>query len=100
MEKTSDIISDAQVIKVHANANFGDETPRQTLNGAVLSYAMGFTTGHTAMTILSEHGLLKAGQGYSRNLTVKGKKYARAMSIENFKEISALVGAVKDQNDD
>jgi hypothetical protein len=93
METTSDIISDAQLIKVHANANFGAKTPRQTLNGAVLSYAMGFSTGHTAMMILKEHGLLRAGRGYSRNLTVKGKKYARAMSIENFKEICALVGA-------
>lgn len=93
MEKASDIISDAQVIKVHANANFGDKTPRQTLNGAVLSYAMGFTTGHTAMTILHEHGLIKNSRSYSANLTVKGKRYARAMSVENFNQISALVGA-------
>ena len=93
MEKTSDIISESQLIKVHANANFGPETPRQTLNGAVLTYAMGFTTGHTAMTILREHGLIKKNSGYTANLTVKGKNYARAMSVENFKEISALVGA-------
>ena len=93
MEKTSDIISDAQLIKVHANANFGSKTPRQTLNGAVLSYAMGFTSGSTALAILRDHRLIKKNTGYTANLTVKGKKYARAMSSENFKEICALVGA-------
>ena len=93
METTKDIISDAQLVKVHASANFGPETPRQTLNGAVLSYAMGFSTGHTARTILLEHGLIKKNSGYSANLTAKGKNYARAMSVKNLSEISALVGA-------
>lgn len=93
IERPEDIISERRCIEVHANANFGDKTPRQILNGAVMSYAMGFSTGSAALMILREHGLVKKNSGYTANLTVKGKRYARAISIKNFKKICALVGA-------
>jgi|TARA_R110000782_G_scaffold30776_5_gene76399 hypothetical protein len=91
METPSEIIPDEQVKKVHANANFGDETPRQTLNEAVLAYAFGFGSGHTAMIILREHGLIGKPKGYTANLTAKGKRYARAITRDNFNEICALL---------
>jgi len=79
MRQLNEIISDEEIERVHANANFGDMTKRQVVNEGVLSYSMGYTTGHTMMTILREHGLITKPCGYKASLTEKGKEYLRAM---------------------
>ena len=75
------IISDEEIIHVHACANFGSMTPRDVVNDGVRKYAVGFTGGSTQVAILREHGLITAprGAGYRANLTEKGKRYARAI---------------------
>lgn len=92
-ERVEDIISDEQCTEVHGKANFGTSTPREVLNGAVLSYALGFTTGYTAMSIVREHGLITKPRGYKANLTDKGKRYVRAMTGTKFSELCTVVGA-------
>ena len=81
MGKTSDIISDAEVERVHANANFGSMSKRDVVDDGVLQYVFGYDTGHTQMTILREHGLLRASRprSYKADLSAKGKNYLRAM---------------------
>lgn len=82
MDAPERIISDEDVIRVHGYANFGDMSPREVLADGVRKYAIGYTSGHTQLCILLEHGLItkpKPGK-YSANLTKKGKRYARAIS--------------------
>ena len=80
--KPEEIISDEEVIRVHGYANFGDMSPREVVNDGVRKYAIGYSGGHTQLCILLEHKLItkpKPGR-YGANLTVKGKRYARAVS--------------------
>lgn len=81
MQTTSEVISDEEIERVHANANFGIMTKRDVVDDGVLKYAFGYSTGHTQMTILREHGLLRALRpgSYRADLSAKGKKYLRAM---------------------
>lgn len=81
-EPTKAIISDDQVEQVHANANFGGgETKRAVMEGGLVSYALGYSTGHTLMTILVEHGLIQRPRvgSHKARLTEKGFRYLRAM---------------------
>lgn len=78
-DSVKEIVSDNDVDRVHANANFGSMTKRQVVDEGVLKYAFGFSTGHTMMTILSEHGLIQKPTGYSSKLTKKGYRYLQAM---------------------
>lgn len=78
MERPEDIISDEEVERIHAHANFGSMTPREVLEDGVRKYAVGYNGGFTQMTILREHGLITKPKGYTANLTEKGKRYARA----------------------
>ena len=52
MRNPEEIITDAEIIRVHGYANFGDMTPREVVNEGVKKYAVGFTSGHTQMCIL------------------------------------------------
>ena len=81
MLTTSTIISDEEIERVHAYANFGDQSKRDVVDDGVLQYVFGYCTGHTQMTILREHGLLRASRGmsYRADLSAKGKDYLRAM---------------------
>jgi len=81
MTAPEEIISDAEIIRVHAYANFGSMAPRQVVNDGVRKYAVGFTGGATQVAILREHGLITTpkGCGYKADLTEKGKRYARAI---------------------
>lgn len=54
----TEIIPDANVERVHANANFGDRGKRQVINEGVLNTAFGYASGHTMLTILREHRLI------------------------------------------
>lgn len=71
------IISDEEIEKVHANANFGSTTKRDVVNFSVLKAASGYWGGHTEIEIAREHGLLIRSRDRSRKpaLTKKGKKY-------------------------
>ena len=108
MRNPEEIITDAEIIRVHGYANFGDMTPREVVNEGVKRYAVGFTSGHTQMCILREHGLIRKPKpgSYSAVLTAKGKAYARSIWWTHFKtrtptladvlavpEIAALVEA-------
>lgn len=79
MRNVEDIVTDAEVIRVHAYANFGPMSPREVVNDGVRKYAVGYSGGHTQQCILYEHGLIGKPKGYSANLTKKGKEYARAL---------------------
>jgi hypothetical protein len=87
----TEIISDADVDRIHANANFGDMPKRQVINEGVFKYAIGSHCGHTQTQILREHGLITQPRGPSENasLTAKGKRYARAV----FAHLSSAVAA-------
>lgn len=80
-EAPETIITDAEITRVHANANFGGMTPREVVNDGVRKYAAGYQGGSTQLAILREHGLITAQKGcsYKANLTEKGKKYARSI---------------------
>lgn len=76
----AEIISDAEVSRVHGNSNFGGMSPRDVLADGVLKYAMGYSGGHTQLCILLEHKLIrkpKPGRYFS-TLTKLGQKYLRA----------------------
>ena len=81
MTTTSEIISDEEIERVHAYANFGDMLKRDVVDDGVLQFVFGYDTGHTQMTILREHGLLRASKprSYRADLSAKGKDYLRAM---------------------
>lgn len=110
MRNPEEIITDAEIIRVHGYANFGDMTPREVVNEGVKKYAVGFTSGHTQMCILREHGLIRKPKpgSYSAVLTAKGKAYARSIWWTHFKtrtptladalampEVAALVEALR-----
>ena len=79
--RLAEIISDAEIIRVHAYANFGSMTPREVVNDGVRKTAVGYHCGHTQVCILREHGLITKSRGMSFdvNLTKKGKRYARVL---------------------
>ena len=87
----TEIISDADVDRIHANANFGDMPKRQVINEGVFKYAIGSHCGHTQTQILREHGLITQPRGPAENasLTAKGKRYARSV----FAHLSSAVAA-------
>lgn len=79
--KLAEIVSDDEIVKVHANANFGSMAPREVVNDGVRKTAVGYHCGHTQFTILREHGLITKPRAMSHdaNLTKKGKAYARVL---------------------
>jgi hypothetical protein len=82
MKPTHKIIDQAQVHSVHANANFGEGVSmRSVVDEGVLQYALGYSTGHTQMVILQEHGLINRPRAIRQQpvLSAKGKRYLRAM---------------------
>lgn len=91
-ESAADIISDAEIYRVHADANFGSMGKRQVVNEGVLKYAFGYSSGRTQMCILLEHGLIrKPAPGHWQSaLTKKGQRYLRAVFGEHFSKIAAL----------
>jgi len=67
-----DIITDEEITKVHANANFGDMDKRDVVNLGVLKCASGYHQGYTSTQIIREHGLISI---MDYKLTAKGRKY-------------------------
>ena len=74
-DNAHEIISDEEIEKVHANANFGDQPKREVVNCGVLKVACGFYQGHTSTQIITEHGLIDKGY----KLTAKGREYLWAV---------------------
>ncbi len=69
--KIEEIITDEQLSNAWGNASFGEISKREVVRCALLKYACGYSTGHTAMLILQELGLLTRKE----NLTTSGKQY-------------------------
>lgn len=87
------IVTDAEIERVHAKANFGSQTKRGVVNEGVLKAAFGYASGHTQMSILHEHGLIHQFRSTKRGagkLTVKGTKYLRAVYGPHFSEMTKL----------
>ena len=80
-KRPEDLISDAEIERVHGNANFGSMSKRRVVDEGVLKYAFGYTSGSTQLAILREHKLLRAPQpgSYASTLTKKGFRYLRAL---------------------
>ncbi len=74
--KPYEIIPDAEIFRVHANANFGEISKRDVVAQALLKCACGYSSGHTAQMIFAEHGLTISSRrkGVSA-LTQRGRKY-------------------------
>lgn len=72
-----EIISNEEIEKVHAYANFGSGiTKREVVNQGVLKCASGYYQGHTSKQICVEHGLIKGMYREEHyTLTEKGKAY-------------------------
>lgn len=66
-----EIISDEEVERVHANANFGGMSKRDVVNFGVLKCASGYHQGSTSESIIREHGLINK----EYELTAKGRTY-------------------------
>jgi hypothetical protein len=99
MTEAHDIISDEEIARVHANANFGSMTPREVVNDGVQKYAVGYQGGSTQVAILREHGLISKPKnyGYKANLTEKGKRYARAIYHDTLRaEIARLTASYRE----
>lgn len=74
--KADEIITDAKIHNVHADAGFEGMDKRDVVNQAVLKCACGLYQGSTSEAIIKEHGLINP-QGY--NLSIKGKAYLWAV---------------------
>lgn len=76
-----ELISDAEIARIHDHANFGSMSPRDVVNDGVRKYAVGYEGGSTQIAILLEHGLITKPRpgSYAANLTAKGKRYARVL---------------------
>lgn len=66
-----DIISDAEIDRVHSFADFGDSPKRNVVNDGLLKAACGSYQGSTSKWIIQKHGLIDN----NGELTVKGRKY-------------------------
>ena len=70
-ERPEDIISDEEIERVHANANFGGMKKRTVVDQGVLKCASGYYQGSTSNAIIKEHGLVNE----KYELTPKGRAY-------------------------
>lgn len=84
------IITEEEIERVHANANFGSLSKRKVVNDGVLKTSMGYIMGYTQLCILLEHGLVKNPKPgcYKTTLTQKGFKYLR--SILSYTDLAKL----------
>lgn len=91
----TEIITEEEVIKVHANANFGPQSPREVLDQGIVKYALGWRSGHTLFDILREHGLIHKPRGnrYDTALTSKGRRYLRA--LQGARTVAEICGYIK-----
>ena len=91
-ETVQDVVSDAEIERVHGRADFGSMTKRAVVNEGVLKYSMGYEGGWTQLHILQEHSLVAKFRGtYKSKLTKKkGTRYLRAMLGRHFRRLMEL----------
>lgn len=81
------ILSNAEIERVHANANYGDMSKREVVNNGVWHVLMDYHIGATTRQIIIELGLAVADENphLPVRLTDKGRKYAVALypSLDN-----------------
>jgi len=65
------LVSDEDLLESFKGTNFGSMPPREVVRYALLKYASVYRTGHTAMLILIDLGLITE----RHTLTRKGKLY-------------------------
>lgn len=85
-QTTSDIISNEEIERVHAHANFGSMSKRRVVDDGIIKAAYGYGTGHTQQQILLEHGLIEKPKPSSHRmvLTQKGYEYLRLVLPYDF----------------
>ena len=89
---TRNVVSDEEIERVHAYANFGDMPKRDVVDEGVLKVALGYGMGHTMQQIIAEHGLIWTPRGNRKlHLSKKGEKYLRSMFREG--GTKAIMGA-------
>lgn len=66
-----EIVTDEEMEKAFAFANYGTMPHRDVLKFAVLKYASGFEQGYTSAQIILELGLINS----KKKLTKKGRSY-------------------------
>ena len=95
MKNPEQIISDDMIEQVHGYANFGPVSKRDVVAEGVLKYAFGYTSGHTQLMIILEHGLVRNPRPgrYETTLTNKGMAYLRAVFGSRFNEIFKIIEA-------
>ena len=71
MSDKKEIISDDEIERVHANANFGSMPKRDVVDQGILKCASGYYQGYTSTRIIEKHGLINE----KYELTPKGKAY-------------------------
>jgi hypothetical protein len=82
--REDEIISDQEIDRVHAHANFGDMDKRDVVRNSVLKVASGLHIGYTAQTIVFEHGLVDSTDRRP-TLTDLGRKYLWASMKQHVK---------------
>lgn len=82
---------DETLNKVWANANFGDRDKRSVITETLLQIGGGFSTGHTALCICQELGLV----GKNKRKPVLTKKGRRVMYYWNKERVKVLKDALK-----
>ena len=70
-----EIITDEEIERIHANADFGSMSKRAVVNLGILKVAAEYHMGHTSTQICREHGLITKGY----KLTKKGRQYLWAV---------------------
>ena len=74
-----ELITDEDIERVHAHANFGDPRKRDVVDGALLKAVCKMHNGSTANNILAAHGLVKLAYRRRPKLTDLGRKYLYAI---------------------
>ena len=98
MVKLSDIITDAEIDRVHGNANFGYMDKRDVVNEGVAKIHLSYSCGYTQEQILIGHGLVFERKGRSpKFLKPKGKRYFAAMQSAGVVSIHPTLGSGDDR---
>lgn len=83
LKRPEEIVTDAEIERVHGHANFGSRSKRAVVDEGVLKRTFGYSCGATMRAILIEHGLIRVRNPFHEgSLTAKGRRYLRALVRE------------------
>jgi hypothetical protein len=91
-----EIITDDEIERVHANANFGSQSKRDVVDNALLKAACKLHNGSTANYILEAHGLIDTAYRRRPKLTDLGREYLYAICKPALATQHAIRTAVED----